>query len=658
MTTTLPYGSWPSPITAEHVAAGTTPVGGGTFVGNELWWLEGRPAEGGRLTIMAGGAMTRQAPRELVAAPFNVRSRVNEYGGTSWAAITVDGADQLVFANFADQRLYLADPRGGAPLPLTPASAGEDGEPQLRFAEIIQGARPGEIFAVCEDHRGQLRRYIAAIPLDGSAAAHPGSLREVTASSRFVAGPRLNLGGTKLAWISWEHPQMPWDGTELHVADLDGADPVGGVAVNDTVVAGSDTESVLQPEWLTDGELVFASDRSGWWNLYVHSLATGAQRALCPRGEEFAGPLWALGQSWYKVENEGSLLVTHGTHSTSLSRLEIASGELHALELPFTRISPSALSDGKLLATTTSLLEGDGLRLIDTRTLEVLNISLALSALPEPGALPHASAMEFTTAEGNTVYAHVYAPRLEGLAGPESEKPPFVALVHGGPTSQAFAQLSLSIAYYTSRGIGVVDVNYGGSTGFGRAYRERLRGQWGIVDVQDTVAVMEGLVAAGLADPHRLGIEGGSAGGWTVLNALTTSKAFSAGISRYGVSDLVGLVTDTHDFESRYMESLVGPYPQAAELYAQRAPINHVNDISCPVLLLQGDEDKVVPPAQSQVVADALAANRIPHAYVLYKGEQHGFRRAENIADALETSLGFYATVFGFEADVPSLNLS
>ena len=652
MTTSLPFGSWPSPITAEHVAAGTTPVGGGAFVADELWWLEGRPAEGGRLSVMARGARSDEAPRQLVTAPFNVRSRVNEYGGSAWAAIDIDGSYELVFVNFADQRLYKVASHGGTPTALTPVSEGDDGDPQLRFAEIIQGATDDEIFAVCEDHRAELRRYIIAIPLNGAAATNVQNMREVSPASRFVANPRLSESGEKLTWISWEHPQMPWDGTELHVADLH-----DGIAVDDRVLAGSTTESVVQPEWLSENELVFISDRSGWWNLYLHDLISGVQRPLCPRDEEFAGPLWALGQSWYKVWDTNTLLVTHGTHGSALAKLEVNSGELTEFELSFTRISPSTLHDGKLLATATSLIEGDGLRLIDLATLSVENIKLALKDLPDPGALPHANAMEFTTADGSPVYAHVYEPRLEGFSGLADEKPPFVALVHGGPTAQAFAQLSLAIAYYTSRGIGVVDVNYGGSTGFGRAYRERLRGQWGIVDVQDTVAVMEGLVAQGIADGSRLGIEGGSAGGWTVLNALTTTKAFGAGISRYGVSDLVGLVSDTHDFESRYMDSLVGPYPEAAQLYAQRAPINHVNDISCPVLLLQGDEDKVVPPAQSQVVADALAANGIPYAYVLYSGEQHGFRRMENIINALETSLSFYAKVFGFTTDLPELEL-
>ncbi|MDQ0094237.1 S9 family peptidase [Paeniglutamicibacter psychrophenolicus] len=652
MTTRLPYGSWPSPISAAQVAAGTTPVGGGGFVGEELWWLEGRPAEGGRLTVLARAAASDAPARELVAAPFNVRSRVNEYGGASWAAVGTGDGQKLVFANFRDQRLYLVDAHGGTPVPLTPESSGADGDPALRFAEIIQGPG-GHVLAICEDHRTQLRRYIAAIPLDGSAAADPAALLEVTASSRFVAAPRLNPSGSRISWISWEHPQMPWDGTELHVADLRDL-----AAANDRVLAGSTTESVLQPEWLDEDRLVFISDRNGWWNPYLHDLSSSAQRPLCEREEEFAGPLWTVGQSWYKVIDANTLLLTHGTHGSSLATLDVPSGKLQQLVLPFTRISPTGLRGNELLATATSLVQGDGLRLIDLDTLAVQNISLALKDLPDPEALPGAEAMEFTAADGSRVYAHVYEPRLGNLTGSTDELPPYVAFVHGGPTSQAFAQLSLSIAYYTSRGIGVVDVNYGGSTGFGRAYRRRLNGQWGVVDVQDTVAVLEGLAAAGMADPKRLAIEGGSAGGWTVLSALTTTKTFSAGISRYGVSDLVGLVRDTHDFESRYMDSLVGPYPEAAELYAQRAPINHVADISCPVLLLQGDQDKVVPPAQSQVVADALAANGIPHAYVLYEGEQHGFRRAENIVNALETSLGFYAAVFGFESDVPVLKLS
>lgn len=655
MTTRAPFGSWPSPLSAESSTAGTTPVGGGAFVDDKIWWLEGRPSEGGRFTVVSRGALSDEAPHELIRAPFNVRSRVNEYGGASWLAVAPGGRRKLVFANFADQRVYLRDPAGGDPVPLTPDSM-VDGEPGLRFAEFVAGTHPGEVLAICEDHSGELSRYIVAIPLDGSAANDRTALRAVSPASRFVAAPRLNPSGTRLAWISWEHPNMPWDGTELHVAALDAA----GVATEPATLAGGPEESVLQPEWITDTELVFISDRSGWWNPYVLDTAdAGAEaRALCPREEEFAGPLWQVGTTWYSVLDADTLLLTHGTHGSTLGLLDLATGTLRDLELPFSRIAPSSVREGKVLVNATSLSEGDGLRVINLSTEAVENIRLAESSLPDPGLLPEVRSMEFTTDDGEPVYAHVYAPKLGDHAGIQGELPPYVAMIHGGPTAQAFARLSLGIAYYTSRGIGVVDVNYGGSTGYGRAYRNRLRGQWGVVDVNDTIAVMNGLVETGLADPQRLAIEGGSAGGWTVLCCLTGSDVFAAGISRYGVSDLAALVADTHDFESRYMESLVGPWPEAAGLYAQRAPINRLDELSCPVLLLQGDEDKVVPPAQSQVVADALAAKGIEHAYVLFKGEQHGFRRRENIIRDRELSLAFYAKVFGFAADVEPIELS
>ncbi|MFB0833846.1 dipeptidyl-peptidase 5 [Arthrobacter halodurans] len=725
MTLRAAYGSWPSPITARQLAVGTVPLGSPGFAGDELWWLEGRPAEGGRMTILAqaryGGAArdaARAEPRELVKAPFNVRSRVNEYGGTPWASVELGGRHRLVFVNFADQRAYLLDPAGGGPRPLTPVSTGTDGgDPALRFAEFTRSAGADgtdavELLAQCEDHRGtRIERYVVAIPLDGSAAADAGALRRVTPSSRFVAGARVSPDGRRIAWICWEHPQMPWDGTVLRVADLR-----DGVATGVRDVAGSASESVLQPEWLDDGTLVFVSDRSGWWNLYAQSVEGGAgpARPLCPLEEEFAGPLWQVGTAWYRVLDAGRLLVAHGTHGMRLGVLDVESGRLTDLDLPFTHALPAAVRalgpagdlpaadlpaqdpyagdlpaqdpyagdlptqdlpagdppvegppggarDGaaprfEVLATSTTLDAGDGIRLIDLETGAVRDVRLALADRPDPDLLPEVRSMEFPTPDG-PVYANVYAPRMAGYAGLEGELPPFVAFVHGGPTSQARAGLSLGIAYYTSRGIGVVDVNYGGSTGYGRAYRERLKGQWGVVDVADTVAVMDGLVAAGIADGRRLAIEGGSAGGWTALACLTSTDTFDAGVSRYGVADLEALVTDTHDFESRYLEGLVGPWPEARELYRDRAPVNHVDGLSCPVLLLQGDEDRVVPPSQSQAFADALAAKGIPHAYVLFAGEQHGFRRAENIVKAYELTLAFYARVFGFDADVAEIEL-
>lgn len=685
MTIRAPYGSWPSPINARQVAAGTTPIGAAAFSGDELWWLEGRPAEGGRLTVVAGPAGLDGVTRELVAAPFNVRSRVNEYGGSAWASVRIDGRDRLVFVNFADQRVHLVDPEGGLPVPLTPAP--EHADPELRFAEFTPSSLPGELLAQCEDHRGGgIARYVVAVPLDGSAATDASALRRVVPASRFVAGARVSPDGRRIAWICWEHPQMPWDGTVLRVADL----TAEGTAENVRDVAGAVDESVLQPEWLDADTLAYVSDRSGWWNVYSQGV-TGQDpldaepRALCPREEEFAGPLWNVGTGWYRVLDSGRLLVSHGTHGMRLGILDVAAGELTDLDLPFTRAIPHAVRatpprppaggppaaapppaggpapaapSFEALVGATSLVDGDGIRLIDLASGSVRTVRLALADRPDPGVLPVARSMEFPADDGASVYAHVYEPRLSGHDGLKGELPAFVALVHGGPTSQAHAGLSMGVAYYTSRGIGVVDVNYGGSTGYGRAYRERLKGQWGVVDVADTVAVMRGLVAAGIADGNRLAIEGGSAGGWTALACLTLTDTFDAGVSRYGVADLEALVTDTHDFESRYMEGLVGPWPAARQLYRDRAPVNHVDGLDCPVLLLQGDEDKVVPPSQSQAFADALAVKGIPHAYVVFKGEQHGFRKAENIVRAHELTLAFYAKVFGFAADVPAIELS
>ncbi|MBM6620779.1 S9 family peptidase [Micrococcaceae bacterium RIT802] len=661
MTTRAPFGSWPSPISAASLVATSTPVGSPRFVGDSIWWLEGRPAEGGRFTVVADG----EPHRELVPAPYNVRSRVHEYGGSAWAPVGDGSGDALVFANFADQRVYLHT--GDGTTALTPASVPDQdapADPRLRFAEFTASWRDGEVLAVCEDHTGEeIERYIVAIPLDGSAADDVAALRRVTPSSRFAAYPRVSPDGTRIAWISWEHPQMPWDGTVLHVGDVDDAGPATGVRD----IAGSTTESVLQPEWLDAGSLAFISDRSGWWNLYGQVPEPGSEaRPLCPRAEEFAEPLWQIGSTWYQVLDDGRILAAHGTHGMRLAVLDPATGVLEDLDLQLTHAVPSGVrrtgdaprTGLEVLTVSQSATEGAGIRLVDVDAGSLQTVRRALDELPAAGALPTGEAMDFPGSDGAVVHANVYAPALAGHAGPEGELPPFVAFVHGGPTGQARIGLSLPIAYYTSRGIGVVDVNYAGSSGFGRAYRDRLKGQWGVADVADTVAVMRGLVDAGIADPKHLAIEGGSAGGWTTLACLVNTDAFAAGISRYGVADLEALVADTHDFEAHYMESLVGPWPEARELYAERAPINHVDQLDCPVLLLQGDEDRVVPPNQSRLFADALAAKGIEHAYVLFAGEQHGFRKAANIVRAQELSLAFYAHVFGFTADVEPIELT
>lgn len=645
----LPFGSWPSSITAHDVAAGTKPLGGACFYGEKIIVQEGRPAEGGRVTLVQYDRNGTNG-EELIAVPFNVRSRVHEYGGASWMLIEQEPA-RIIFANFSDQRVYALTLGETEPTALTPVSL-VNADPTLRFAEFTTGPE-GTVLAIMEDLRAEPVRHIVAIPLDGSAAQDLSKVRILSAPARFVAAPRLSPNGEKLSWISWEHPNMPWDSTSLHLAPM----TESGVLASQ-IIAGGDDESVMQPEWLDDDRIAFISDASGWWNPYVYQDESSRTTRLVDRPAEFAGPLWQVGTRWYLAENPHTLLCSYGTGTKGLARVHSATGGLDDINLPFTGIRPLAHQDGWLLAGTSSMTHGEQITLINLATLEHHEITRAISDLPDPAMLPQVEEFECKNLSGQSVHALLYRPAQADMTGVEGELPPFVTFVHGGPTSQANPTLSAAVAYYTSRGIGVVDVNYGGSTGYGREYRNRLRGSWGVVDVADTVAVINALVGQSIADPARIGIEGGSAGGWTVLCALTFADVFTAGISRYGVSDLVGLVQDTHDFESRYMFSLVGPYPEAADLYEKRAPINHVSKISCPVLLLQGDEDKVVPPAQSQVVADALAERGIAHAYILFEGEQHGFRKSENIVRALESSLAFYAQIFNFETDAPAIELS
>lgn len=732
MVTTLPYGSWPSPLTADLLATGGTRLGSPRLVGREVWWSEGIATEGGRQAIVRTAGPVALPPAEgaegqpaatgptdrvtVLPAPFNARSRVHEYGGSSWSVVPAPGLDGqgplVVFVNFADQRAY-ALREGQQPRPLTPVGPEVESAhgPSMRWADptvVTLADGTTEVWWVCEDHTGgeegprtdadgapHIERSIVAVPLDGSAAEDPAALRRITPASRFVAHPRLSPDGTRLAWISWEHPQMPWDGTELHVAPL-----IGGSAGEGEIIAGGTDVSVLQPEWLDDERLMFLSDVTGWWNPWTWSSADGARQVL-EREEEFAGPMWALGTTWYQVLDADRALVQHGRAATSLSVLRISTGELAPLDCPLTEVGGmQRREDGLLVLAGASPTAFGAIHLAELRLEEgsaeadppadpsdaapaaastggapsaaesgappsavpsLSPLTLLRSSrddAPDPGLLPEAESIEVPLADGGVVHAIVHRPRQEGLAGREGELPPFIAQVHGGPTAHVPPVLSLPVAYYTSRGLGVVVVNYGGSSGYGRAYRDRLKGQWGVVDVQDTVAVMEHLVAEGIADGKRLAIEGGSAGGWTTLACLTRTDAFAAGVSSYGVAELEQFRLDTHDFESRYIDGLVGPYPERRDLYVERAPLSHVDELEVPVLLLQGDEDRIVPPSQSEAFRDALAAKGIPHAYLLFEGEQHGFRKAETIVTAIEASLSFYGQVLGFSpACVPVLAL-
>jgi dipeptidyl aminopeptidase/acylaminoacyl peptidase len=647
MPTVAPYGSWPSPVTAEAVADGGHPVAGARFVGGDVWWLEARPGEGGRYAVRRGGD---DGPQDVLPTPWNARTRVHEYGGGAWSA-TTDGV--LVFAEFTDQRLYRLDEPGGRPVPLTPDPPAPGA---WRYAEL-QILRPGEIWCVRERHAadGAISRDIAVVPIDGSAADDGSAIRSVVAGSHFLAAPRLAPDGRRLAWVAWEHPQMPWDGTELRVADLG---PDGTCGPYRTLL-GSEHESVLQPEWADPDTLWALSDRSGYWNVYRVRVDGSGTEVVGPLNEDIGGPLWSLGARWYLPLPDGRLLVARTAGTDTVSFLDPASGRYDDIDLQGATAASLVEVDGdRLLLTSVGANTAAGLRMIDLPSGEDSVIRLNVDTVPDPAYRPAAEQMTFPSAAGREVHAIVYPPRNPDHVAPDGELPPFVAWVHGGPTAQAVARLADAIVYWTSRGIGVIDVNYGGSTGYGREYRDRLLGQWGVVDVEDTVAAITGLADAGLADRARLTIEGGSAGGWTVLAALTTTDVFACGVSHFGVAELVEFVKETHDFESRYLDGLIGPLPEAEALYAERAPLNHVDGLSCPVLLLQGLDDAIVPPAQAERFRDAMVAKGIPHAYRAYEGESHGFRRRETVIDALQSALSFYGQILGFEpAGVPVLPL-
>lgn len=630
--TPLAYGSWPSPITAADLSANGHPVDGGRFVGQEIWWSEARPTEGGRTTICR---FRGDDVETLLPHPFNARTRVHEYGGGAWT-VTPDGT--LVFAEFSDQRIYVL--LDGQPVPITPEGAEASG---IRYGEpSVVG---DEVVAVREVHdNGTVTRDICAVALDGS------GVRSLVAGSHFLAYPRISPDGTKIAWIAWEHPQMPWDGTELRVASL--ADPGSW-----TVVLGGVDESVLQPEWIDDESLYVISDRSGWWNLYRCSIS-GSLDPLHDVSADFGAPLWQLGARWYSVLDDGKLLTVRTFGTDTLAVLDPSTGSLDDLSLDgVTSVGLGGRSGSTVLLKTAGAQVPAGLVTLDLTTGEVTTVRSSFEQVPDADYLPEGRQVTFSGPE-REVHAIAYAPRNPLHDGLDGELPPYVAFVHGGPTAHVAPALNPVFAYFTSRGIGVIDVNYGGSSGYGREYRNRLRGQWGIVDVEDTVAAVQGLADAGLADPARLAIEGGSAGGWTVLAALTSSDVFACGASYFGVAELELFVAETHDFELRYIDGLIGPLPEAIDLYRTRAPVNNVDGLSCPVLLLQGLDDPIVPPSQAERFRDAMVAKGIPHAYLAYEGESHGFRKLETQVNARESELSFYGQVMGFTPPgVPELTL-
>jgi dipeptidyl aminopeptidase/acylaminoacyl peptidase len=659
----IPYGAWPSPITAADVAKGQVLISYPTVAGTDVWWQEGRPDEGGRVTVVHCDAAGHQ--QALLPAPWNARSRVHEYGGRSYLPVPArprDGAaaaagQAIVFANYADQRLYFAE--ASAPEPLTPAAT-DDGLGELRFADFILSADGQEVWCVQERHEaGKITRSLVAVPLDGSAAEDPAAIRELVSGSDFFAFPTLSPDGSRLAWICWNHPRMPWDGTELRVAQIS-----EGVLGRGRLVKGGMRESVLAPVWRNETSLYVVSDWPGWWNLYQVGLVGEPAQALYPAEEEFAEPLWQLGGRPYAVLGDGRLAVLHGQGGMQLGLLDPETGEIADLDLPFQEFRGGVSADGSTIVAVAGGPQTPlSVVLADAATGKSEVLRRETEEMPEAGYLPVPNQVLLEGHYGRNVHALVYPPTHPDAVAPEGELPPYIVWAHGGPTSHAVGLLDLEKAYFTSRGIGVIDVNYGGSTGYGRSYRERLRMQWGVVDVEDVVAAGLALADKDEADRRRLGIRGASAGGWTALAAVTTQAArqpvFSATASYFGVADLREFAAETHDFESHYLDGLIGPLPGFEYVYAERSPAGHVTDATCPVLLLQGLDDPIVPPRQAESIAADLTAHGIRHALLTFKGESHGFRRTETIITALEAELSFYGQVLGFTPPgIPQLSLT
>ncbi|MFK4146532.1 prolyl oligopeptidase family serine peptidase [Streptomyces sp. NPDC004065] len=645
----LPYGSWPSPVDAALAAAHDGRPEFVGLVGDEVWWTEPRPAEGGRRTLVRRTADGAEEP--VLPEPWNVRSRVMEYGGRPWTGTVEDGVPLVVFAHFADQRLYRWRP-GEQPRPLTPVSPVGGG---LRWADPQVPPGRDEVWCVLEEFTGEgpgdVRRVLAAVPLDGSAAGDRRAVRELTDDAhRFVTGARLSPDGRKAVWLAWDHPRMPWDGTELLLAEVTADGTLGAPST----VAGGPEESVAQAEWTADGSLLYASDRGGWWNLYRDG------RPLCPREEEFGGPLWKLGQRWFAPLDSGLIAVVHGRGAASLGVLDPETGEVVDAAGPWTEFDACLAADGeRVVAVAAGPRSAPEVVELNTRTGRARVIGAAHTDPVDPAYYPEPHARTFTGPDGRDIHAHVYPPHHPGCTAPAGELPPYVVWAHGGPTSRTPLVLDLEIAYFTSRGIGVVEVNYGGSTGYGRQYRDRLRAQWGVVDVEDCAAVALALAEEGTADRARLAIRGGSAGGWTTAASLTTTDVYACGTILYPILDLTAWATgETHDFESRYLETLVGPLAQVPERYAERSPAEHADRITAPFLLLQGLDDVICPPAQCERFLDRIKGRGVPHAYLAFEGEGHGFRREETLVRALEAELSLYAQVFGLAtAGIPALEL-
>lgn len=631
-----PYGAWKSPIATDMLTAGALRFDELDVDGDDLYWVESRPDEQGRYAAMRYSAAGEMS--EVTTPEHSARTLVHEYGGGSFAVSQGIG----YYANFTDQRLYRRPVDGSTePTPLTP-------ELSIRYADATVDDARGRLICVAEDHRREgleAENYLASIPTDGS-GADADDITRLHEGFDFCSSPRLSPDGRRLAWICWNHPNMPWDATELWLAEV----ATNGSLLAPRRIAGNANGdvSIIEPQWGPDGALYCVSDESGWWN--IQRWDGNRLEPVLAMEAEFGQPQWEFSMSTYAVMDECCLVAQYGNaDGRRIGVIDVEAGELRELETPFNSFGYFTAAVGpRVICAAAGPETGAAVVAINVDNGEIETLRASASPEIDPAYFSTGEAIEYPTTDGTTSYAYYYAPLNPDFQAPEGELPPLVTFIHGGPTSATSPGFNLAIQYWTTRGFAVVDVDYRGSTGYGTAYRRALNGRWGIVDREDCEAAAQFLVERGDVDGSRLAIRGGSAGGYTTLGALTFGDVFTAGASYYGVSDVAALAEDTHKFESRYLDSLIGPYPERAELYEQRSPIHAVDRLSCPIIFLQGLEDKIVPPNQAERMVDALREKGLPVAYLAFEGEQHGFRQAANIQRATEAELDFYGRIFGF----------
>ena len=631
MPTIAPYGEWASPFPISLLTAGVVTLGEVRARDGVRWWLEGRSDEKGRQVLVRrdpDGSIVRLTPEG-----FNARTRVHEYGG---GAYVVDG-DRVFVSDFDTGRLNRIAAAGDLS-PVTPERA-------WRFADLVIDRLRNRLIAIREDHEpdtierhGEAENSLVAIDLDS------GEVTVLVSGPDFIAAPRLSPAGDRLAWLEWSHPNLPWDGTELRLADVAADGSIGEA----TTIAGSPTDWISQPRWSPSGVLHFVAEPEGWMN--IHRLIDGRPEVVAALDAEFAAPDWLFGWSNYGFHPDGTIVaIGRSGGQDRLYRLGPKPGSADVIDVPFTEMASLVVEGDRVVLRGASPTTPPAIVELDPETARVgAVLRESMSTTFHPADIAVAKPVEFPTTGGRTAFGLFYSPHNAAFRGPDGELPPLIVTSHGGPTASAMAAFQVTIQLFTSRGFAVLDVDYGGSTGYGRDYRKRLEGEWGVVDLDDCVNGARGLVAEGLVDGERLAIRGGSASGYTTLCAVTFSETFQAGTSYFGIGDLETFIAQTHKFESRYLDRLVGPYPERKDLYRDRSPLNFTDQISCPVLILQGAEDRIVPPAQAEQIVDALWEKKLPHAYLLFPGEDHGFRAAETIVRSFEAELSFYGQIFGF----------